>query len=655
MVVLAFTIGFAMVSSADVPAPVVNQNLAIDDGTFNDLVEADCRFCHEGDAGIPVEGRCSDANTVCLEDADCPAGETCEITGIQDRHHLLALSDPPAAIPDPRSLIWNGTCSLDATRVCADDRDCAPFSGTCQAPLAHHPYAPVDPDRDNDGNRDTIYGCENCHPDDPGTPVIDFTVTRDCLECHVQISGEGSVHHIAGNSPAQENRCFVCHGNFVNLAPGYCSEGGGKTQGNCSLNTTTTCIEDGDCPVGEFCVIQINLCTADSDCPGANNTCGDGHIIPTYDPSSVTPKPSNGDGPPNPNSEIVFSGSCEYCHSTGNGICSVGSNSCTTHADCDTQNPSDVCIPDPGTPGTDTATGTKVWGNVITHHKTGVGLEGTFQCLWCHADTTGNFNFLDIRTCENCHGQDSLHNIQADSDGDGVIIPGIELPWFGHIGDPDDCWGCHGFGASSTAPDTGPLVPRINTSDVVVMTAGADKAVTLTGAAFENYNGTYLFTSQVKMTAADGSSVTLAPDSISESQIDVTIPGTTAVGSYALRVTKDDGTGTGGTIDSNPVIVTVNPIVAIADVSCSKKKGILTVSGTGFGEQPAGSEAYINAQVDGQSVEILSWSDTQIRASVASCTKNATTTVNAVMGSATNGGDRGGGGKGNKPCRGKKC
>jgi hypothetical protein len=310
-----------------------------------------------------------------------------------------------------------------------------------------------------------------------------------------------------------------------------------------------------------------------------------------------------------------------------------------------------------------------VYGNSVTHHNTGVANFVTDEnCEWCH-DALAPTQLL-IRRCEYCHGFATLHNIAEDSDklgqvdtnGDGTpdtdnlgtIFVGAEDPGYSHVGSNDDCLGCHDGYIPASAPGTGPIVPSISSPNVVAMPAGADKAVTLAGSAFENYIGTYLFTSNVKLTDSDGSSTTLEPDAISASSLTVTIPGSTAVGNYDLHVTKDDGTNTGGTVDSAPIVLTVIPNVAIADVGCSKKKGILTVSGTGFGEKPGGTDAYIYAQVDGQTVEdIISWSDTQIRASVASCPKNATITVNAVMGSATNGG--GGSGKPPKPCKGKKC
>lgn len=256
-----------------------------------------------------------------------------------------------------------------------------------------------------------------------------------------------------------------------------------------------------------------------------------------------------------------------------------------------------------------------------------------------------------IRWCENCHGYESLHNIAIDSDtgclfgdpGCEVIIGG-EMAGYSHVGNNDDCWGCHGF-ETAAAPGSGPATPYLFASDTLGATSGYDTTVTLIGATLQNLVGTYLWSSDISMTAADGSSVTLTPESATSNQLAVTIPAATAPGNYALRAVK------GTSAASNPIVISVKPEVAITDSSCDRKKGVLSVSGTGFGEKPAGSDAYINVQVNGQSVDVTSWSDTQITASISSCKGNAAITVNAVMGSATSGG----GGKPAKPCKGKNC
>ena len=95
------------------------------------------------------------------------------------------------------------------------------------------------PDGDNDGVPDTNYTCTNCHEVtfDPEQNVFVLSDLSDCMQCHVY-SAEGSVHH--RSDKAINLDCKACHGGFVN-------------------NHSTS---------------------------GANP---DGHYIPRYSPSSVTP------------------------------------------------------------------------------------------------------------------------------------------------------------------------------------------------------------------------------------------------------------------------------------------------------------------------------------------------------------------------------
>jgi hypothetical protein len=228
----------------------------------------------------------------------------------------------------------------------------------------------------------------------------------------------------------------------------------------------------------------------------------------------------------------------------------------------------------------------------------------------------------------------------------GTIDPGTEDAWWGHIGSNDDCRGCHGF-VTANAPGAGPIIPDVGLLSSYDIVAGADTSITIYGNAFTNEIMGNLVTSNVELTAADGSTTTLTPDTISESSMDVTIPGTLATGNYTLRAVKASSR-------SNASVIAVIPGVTITDTGCSKKKGVLTINGSGFGTKPEGTDADINVEVNGQTVDITSWSDTQIRASVSSCSKGSTITVNALYGSATSG-DNSGGGKPDKPCKGKKC
>ncbi|NIN35708.1 MAG: hypothetical protein GTO60_11730, partial [Gammaproteobacteria bacterium] len=83
--------------------------------------------------------------------------------------------------------------------------------------------------------------------------------------------------------------------------------------------------------------------------------------------------------------------------------------------------------------------------------------------------------------------------------------------------------------------------------------------------------------------------------------------------------------------------ISIVPDVIITDVNCDKKKGVLTITGSGFGEKIEGTDAYISVEVNGDPVEIISWTDTQIKASVSRCSRRITVTVNALYGSDTSG------------------
>jgi hypothetical protein len=252
---------------------------------------------------------------------------------------------------------------------------------------------------------------------------------------------------------------------------------------------------------------------------------------------------------------------------------------------------------------------------------------------------------VPIRKCERCHGYESLHSIQADSDSDGEINIGSELAGFGHVGHADDCWGCHGYAQALAAsapgtepvPGTGPGVPYITNTDISVATAGTDTAVTLTGKVFLNTvsGGAMELLSNVELTARDGSTINLTPDSVTESEIVVTLPGSLTAGNYHLRAVKVPPES--DRVVSNPIVISVIPAVLITDMNCNRRNGVHTINGSGFGDRPEGTDAYLNVTVNGARVAILSWTDTQIEASVSSCSNKDTVAVNALFGSATSG------------------
>ncbi|TFG37670.1 MAG: hypothetical protein E4H46_01310 [Desulfobacterales bacterium] len=337
------------------------------------------------------------------------------------------------------------------------------------------------------------YECLSCHQlvwNDTAFSY-DFVSFRDCLLCHDQVAGEASVHHLTAAAMADD--CKACHGPIDNP--------------------------------------------------------NDGHYVPTYDASLVTPQLKLGTGA---NGE----GGCAFCHAAG----------------------------------TDTSTGQPitVYTNAKTHHST--GLVYLNKCYLCHDMTLPSESKLKIRQCENCHGVKSLHNIQVDSDANG-IDPGAEDSYFGHIGNQDDCWGCHGFTAAAV-PLSGPVVPDVNGLSAYTVTTGVDTAITVTGIAFTNSvqtpNGAVVLTSVVVLTGANGIETTLIPSAITESSMDVTIPTTMAQGNYALSAVKVNTV-------SNSVNLSIMPDVKITYASCLN--GIVSITGSGFSQ-------YVNATGSGTSVSL---------------------------------------------------
>ncbi|NIN34079.1 MAG: hypothetical protein GTO60_02790, partial [Gammaproteobacteria bacterium] len=312
---------------ADVPPPPANQQLGKSDGVFNDLVEAECRVCHE--------------------DPDIVSGGT----NLPDRHHLLvgtAIKTGECSVNSNTCLADNdcdtGICSRNNV-ACSIDDDCPEFSfgETCGEICIGESVVPYI-DSNNDGVNDTLYDCLNCHALvwDPVTMTFQLEAFRDCTLCHIQIPGEGSVHHL------------------LSVAQGTDSPLGDPDVGDCT-------------PCHGSLVDDI----------------GDGHTIPTYNPSLVTPSPSGGDGLPG-NGRFYCSRSGDACVTAADclaGTCTGGGGEpCNVDGDCPL---TETCTGGSGVEetcdavfaggcnychdsGTDTVTGVQVFTNAETHHNTGV-------------------------------------------------------------------------------------------------------------------------------------------------------------------------------------------------------------------------------------------------------------------------------------------
>jgi hypothetical protein len=363
------------------------------------------------------------------------------------------------------------------------------------------------------------------------------------------------------------------------------------------VTTDEPCFDDTDCEMLGECSVSGDDCDVDADCPagetciGGGETCVGGgtttcdiatcdHVIPTYAPSLVTPHPAGGE-----------EGTCDFCHA----------------------------------PGIDTDTGTIVHDSHDTHHH--AGLTSVGECAWCHQDGRPGRGdpATEIRTCENCHGYESLHNIQADSDdpADGIEVGG-EAYGYGHIGIDNpgvesDCWGCHAF-TTADASAMGSGVPSIGNAVPASITAGTPTQVTVTGAALTST--VPIAVSDVRLTATDGSVTTITPDSITGDVLTVTI--NAAAGSYSLQAVKDGEA-------SNTVAFSVMPQVAITEMDCSKCLGTMTIQGVNFAVKPDGTDEDISVTEGGRSLNVIDWSDTEITLSGARCRGDVV--VNGVFGS----------------------
>ncbi|MEJ2693684.1 MAG: IPT/TIG domain-containing protein, partial [Candidatus Thiodiazotropha sp.] len=347
------------------------------------------------------------------------------------------------------------------------------------------------PDANNDGVPDANYDCVNCHEltFDPIAQNFVLSDLSDCMQCHVY-SAEGSVHHRSDKTLSLD--CKACHGGLVNNHP-----------------------------------------TA-----GSNP---DGHYIPTYSPSALTPWPSGkpgGNGNQPPSSAGTYPGNCDYCHNTEDG---------TPNGGAPIQTPIGMLTIDT---------------NENTHHTAAIGslqLPGQPPCMVCH-DFTSPPEYR-IRTCENCHGVDTLHAIIADTNGDGFQFL-REAPGFSHVGSLSDCWGCHSTGARALADKlSAKTLPGIDFVNGSAIRAGSDSNITISGTNFTGHeknpwtgaNDT-LVTSVIRLIDGEGNETELVPNSVTENSIQVTVPGSMAPGNYRLVVDKKGSESTPASLIIKPEV-----------------------------------------------------------------------------------------------------
>ena len=340
------------------------------------------------------------------------------------------------------------------------------------------------------------YGCLDCHVLGPDGGI--GTVIRDCVVCH-----DASPHH--GAAEAVARHCSHCHGSFV---------------------------DDYD----------------------------DGHSIPTYEQSLITPDTSY---TVEDNETGKKWGGCEACHEPDN-----------------TAEP-------------------PIYSNPMTHHNLG---DLSLECDMCHTvSPNGYTEGLSIRKCEDCHGIQSLHNIQYD-----YTNTKGQLGW-GHIGDNWDCAGCHAwYVAYSGAPQTGPIIPGISEVSPGELVAGEETVVTITGTNFVNTVNNIAYTSNVVIDTGAGT-ITVEPESITATEMVLTVPALDS-GRYGLHVVKSD-------MKSKLVSIVVVPQVTIDSITV--RRDVLTIRGSGFGDNYLGSGAEllgVAVDCEGNILEthVISWHPNRI-------------------------------------------
>ena len=623
---------FASAGWADVPAPPVNQTLGMPDILTGELEEADCRMCH--DSGVPdrhhlLYGQSIPAGSlVPWPDADgdgnpdtiygCLNCHDENFTVVRDCLACHNAGSPHHTVQDAVELHCTA-CHGDFV----DDYDDGHYIPTYDPSLVT-PYRGLN----GDGYENAPWPTPDLASDGSGTVLpAHFTETEAGPPFFTQttIGPLGTTH--TRNEPNRlkfkpadpNNDIFIgsTHHGGEQYSVVITEAPLGASWDDASQTLSFSVPTGGATAIDVVNAINAAAGTTDPDIEAELGYDGDDAEADLLAPEHYEPL-----GGLPPNSRDFGAGSCSYCHDTDGTLDPNG-------------DPAGI-----------------IWDNHTLHHDIGLpmyvsdGAGGTMRrCDACHApdyhDQSGPTFNISIRTCERCHGPDSLHNIQADSNGDASIVVGGEDAGYGHVGrdagpNDSDCWGCHGFAspiaAVAFAPGSGPIIPTVHSSDLKAIDGGIDTVVTLTGSSFTNVADGTQYTSDVALTAADGSSVILTPDVVDEGALGVTIPGDTPAGNYNLQAVKSGSA-------SNPAVISIKPEVIITEATAGRT---VTINGSGFGGYAAGSGTSVTGTVTTgkgrwkttTTVEaaIVSWSDTTIEADFGSIPNEVT--VNSVFGSA---------------------
>lgn len=391
----------------------------------------------------------------------------------------------------------------------------------------------------------------------------------DCLVCHVSDTVLVTRHHALVQSANKQ--CLDCHTQIPDGTGGYYFADF-RTCEVCHKTTphhVTTQAAARDCAYchGKF-VDNYN----------------DGHPIPTYAPSDVTPVAGAkvvDDAQSTDPTKTILTGGCGACH-----------------------------VADAA------ATPKPIFKNADTHH--GTGLQ---DCGWCH-DELGT-NFTNIRTCETCHGIKSLHNIQVDSPNTanvGKIVSGGETKGWGHIGNNEDCWGCHGwydkYAYDGVSPDNDAAIAFISGLSTSVQNSGTAFNLTISGESFVD---------AAVNPVVDINGVKYTPTIFTNKSITISVPAL-KVGNYDVRVFKNGK-------QSNKANFSVKPAQKVASYG-GVGTTTVTFTGLGFANAPlANTKSTQGVTINGVQAKIVSWADTKIvAATTAKTVKGQAFTINTLFG-----------------------
>ncbi|WP_305044603.1 hypothetical protein [Geoalkalibacter sp.] len=447
------------------------------------------------------------------------------------------------------------------------------------------------------GIPDTVFGqmhendCRACHgPNPPQGVPVDLTLLK---ERHHNLAGLDPITQLAEIIPqgtvapygiaGEHYGCLSCHsvepadGNYAVSVIRDCT----VCHDTASPHHLSPQAQAGNCQACHGSLVDNGLLPENRE---VRNGVSVPKWLPTYSPSLITPWPSK-----KSNAGANGEGSCFYCHGV---------------VPTDPNNPETYFIVDP-------VSLVKVYSPADTHH-----LPGFFNpqnCAWCHPNggtTATTPDSSSIRTCQNCHGIPSLHNIQYDigNPEDPQIVPGRMTPGYGHIGADSDCLGCHGFSIQqqSAAPASGPIIPQLTGLSRNVVAAGRGERLELQG-----FNLTNRFAplpgfspleydAVVVLTNAAGERLELHPSALNPTRIEVDLPADLAPGNYRIAARKLDKI-------SNPEILVIKRDTWV-DSADLQADGTVLITGRGFGMEPPRARG-MGVEIEGISATVLHWQD----------------------------------------------